>query len=135
MKQKSIQAGIRYRNTIQMNKEKGSFIKCDALELQDYLKPCANISFEDPKQILILRCEMNLLRFNFKRNMNISPESCIKQCQQELNNSHLTWCSYMNKENYFRFIHLFNGTLEEKIGTFNQTKMNELIRKEERKTL
>ena len=38
VKQKSIQAGIRYLNTIQMNKEKGIFIKYDTLELQDYLQ-------------------------------------------------------------------------------------------------
>ena len=135
VKEKSIQAGIRYLNTIQMNKEKGSFIKYNTLELQDYLQPCANISFEDQKLIFSLRCEMNLIRFNFKRNMNISPEYCIKQCQQELNNSHLTWCSHINKENNFRSIQLLNGTLEEKIGTFNQIKMNELKRKEERQTL
>ena len=118
-----------------MNKEKGIFIKYDTLELQDYLQSCANISFEDQKRIISLRCEMNLIRFNFKRNMNISPEYCIKQCQQELNNPHLTWCRYMKKEQDFRFIHLLNGTLEEKIGTFNQIKMNELKRKGERKTL
>ena len=118
-----------------MNKEKGRFIKYNTLELQDYLQSCANISFEDQKRIISLRCEMNLIRFNFKRNMNISPEYCIKQCQQELNNFHLNWCSHMNKENGFIFIHLLNGTLEEKIWTFNQIKMNELKRKEEKKTL
>ena len=77
----------------------------------------------------------DIIRLNFKRNINISPEYCIKQCQQELDNTHLTWCSYMNKENDFRFTHLLNGTLEEKIGTLNQIKMNELTRKEEKKTL
>ena len=124
VKQKSIQAGIRYLNSIQINKEKGRLIKYDELELQDYLQACANISFEDQKRIFSLRCEMNLIRLNFKRNINISPEYCIKQCQQELDNTHLTWCRYMNKENDFRFTHLLKGTLEEKIGTLNQIKMN-----------
>ena len=78
---------------------------------------------------------MNLIRLN-KRNINISPEYCINRCQQELDNTHLTWCSYMNTtKNDFRFIHLLNGTLEEKIGTLNQNKMNEFIRKEEESAL
>ena len=59
--------------------------------------------------------------------MNISPEYCIKQCQQELDNIHLTWCNCMTKENDLRFTHLLNGTLEEKFRTLNQIKKNELI--------
>ena len=39
----------------------------------------------------------------------------------------------MNKENDFKFIHLLNGTLEEKNGTLNQMKINELRREEERR--
>ena len=76
---------------------------------------------------------MNVLKSNFKRNINISQEYCIKQCKEELNNTHLTWCPIMNKENDFKFIHLLNGTLEEKIGTLNQMKINELRREEERR--
>ena len=122
MKPKYIQAGITYLNTIRMNKEKGSFITYDTLELQDYMQPCANISFEDQKIVFIFRCEINIIIFNFKRSMAISPEYCIKQCQQQLNNSHLTLCSYMNKEKDFRCIHLLNGTLEEKMEILTKIK-------------
>ena len=60
---------------------------------------------------------MNILKSNFKRNKRIVPEYCINTCKKELNNTHLTWCEKINKENDFRYTHLLNGTLEEKIGT------------------
>ena len=39
----------------------------------------------------------------------------------------------MNKENDFTFLHLLNETLEEKIGTLNQIKLNDSTRVEDRK--
>ena len=116
-----------------MKGEKGSLIKYNKIELQDYLNPCANISLDDQKLLFSLRCEMNYLKSNFKRNKQISPEYCINECKRELDNSHLTWCEKINKEEDFRFIHLLKGTLEEKIGTLNQIKLNGLVRLKDRK--
>jgi hypothetical protein len=45
----------------------------------------------------------------------------------------LTWCEKINKENDFRYIHLLNGTLEEKLETLKPFKSNEARRNEERK--
>ena len=135
VKQKAFLAGINYLQAKQNSCEKGSLIKYDTLELQDYLQSCANLPLEDQQLIFSYRCEMNILKSNFKRNMNIHIEYCIKECKQELDNTHLTWCNIINKNNDFRFTHLLNGTLEEKIGTLNQIKFNELTRSEERKTL
>ena len=118
VKQKAIKAGIIYLNSKQIKGGKGSLIKYDTLELQDYLKSCANITLEDQKFIFSFSCEMNVLKSNFKRNINVSQEYCIKQCKEELDNTHLTWCHIMNKENYFKFIHLLNETLEEKNWNF-----------------
>ena len=64
----------------------------------------------------------------------MNNEYCVKQCQKELDNSHLTWCDSLNRENDFSFIHLLNGTLEEQKGTLKQIKLNESIRVAERKT-
>ena len=68
---------------------------------------------------------MNILKSNFRRNKNINIEYCIKECKQELDNTHLTWCNLINKKNDFGFTHLLNGTLEEKKGTLNQIKLKE----------
>ena len=133
VKRQAFQAGIKYLKLKQLGGEKGSLIEYNTLELQDYLKPCANIPLEDQQLIFSYRCEMNLLKSNFKRNLNINQEYCIKKCKKQLDNAHLTWCETMNKENDFRFLHLLNGTLEEKIGTLNQIKLKESIRVEDRK--
>ena len=55
-------------------------------------------------------------------------------CKKEFDNNHLTWCEKINKENDFRYIHLLNGNLEEKLETLKQIKSNESMRNEERKT-
>ena len=46
---------------------------------------------------------------------------------------HLTWCKKINKENDFRYIHLLNGTLEEKLETLKQMKSNDSMKNEDRK--
>ena len=77
---------------------------------------------------------MNNLKSNFKRNNRINPEYCISSCKKEFDNNHLTWCEKINKENDFRYIHLLNGNLEEKLETLKQIKSNESMQNEERKT-
>ena len=98
------------------------------MELQDYQKSCANLSFEDQQLLFSYRCEMNILKSNFKSKMNIYIEYCLKECKQELDNTHFTWWNIINKNNEIGFTYLLNGTLEEKIGTLNQIKFNELTR-------
>ena len=49
-------------------------------------------------------------------------------------NTHLTWCTKkIKKENDFRYIHLLNGTLEEKLETLKQIKSNDSMKNEDRK--
>ena len=62
VKQKAFLAGINYLQAKQNSCEKGSLIKYDTLELQDYLKSCANLSLEDQPLIFSYRCEMNILK-------------------------------------------------------------------------
>ena len=112
--------------------EKGSGIKYESLELQDYLNPCSNLTIENQRFIFSLRCEMNPLKKNFERNKNMKQEVCIKTCLKELDNQHLTWCDKMNKEQDFKFEHLLNGTLLEKIKTMKQIELNDKIRNAER---
>ena len=51
---------------------------------------------------------------------------------KELDNQHLTWSDKMNKEQDFKFEHLLNGTLLEKIKTMKQIELNDKIRNAER---
>ena len=53
----------------------------------------------------------------------------------ELDNEHLTWCFKMNKTNDYKYIHLLNGTLREKIETFKQINQNKMKRNEDSNTL
>ena len=76
---------------------------------------------------------MNRLKFFLKRNIQIRPEYCINECKKELDNNHLTWCEKINEKEYFKFIHLLNGTLEEKRGTLTQIKLNRLVRLKDKK--
>ena len=62
VKQKAFLAGINYLQAKQNRCEKGSLIKYDTLELQDYLKSCANLSLEDQQLSFSYRCEMNILK-------------------------------------------------------------------------
>ena len=80
------------------------------------------------KLIFSLICEINYVKSNIKINIQISPEYSINDSKNLYFNNHLTWCEKINKEEDFRFIHLLNGTLEEKIGTLNQIKLNGLVR-------
>ena len=79
VKQKAFEAGFRYLRSKQMNVEKGRLINYTTLELQDYLQPCANISLEDQQLVFSHRCEINFLKTNFKRNIHINNEYCIKK--------------------------------------------------------
>ena len=132
VKKKSLLAAIKYLKIKQKKCEKGLGIEYNSLEIQNYLNPCSNISLEDQRFIFSLRCEMNPIKNNFKRNMIMNTEYCIKSCQKELDNQHITWCDKMNEEKDFRFEHLLNGTLQEKVQTLKQIKLNEKNRNIER---
>ena len=84
VKKKSLLAAIKYLKIKQKKCEKGLGINYNSLEIQDYLNPCSNISLEDQRFIFSLRCEMNPIRKNFTRNINMKQEFCIKLCQKEL---------------------------------------------------
>ena len=132
VKNKAVSAGIEYLKTKQMKCEKGVRIKYSTLELQDYLKPCSNLQLQEQQYIFSLRSEMNPLKKNFERNTKMKQEFCIKSCKQELDNEHITWCNKMNVGSDLKFEHLLNGTLQEKIQTMKQIKLNEKIRNSER---
>ena len=65
------------------------------------------------------------LKINFSRNENMKEAFCIKSCNQIIDNEHLTWCEKLNSENEFKYSHILNGNLEEKIKTLKQIKSNE----------
>ena len=62
----------------------------------------------------------------------MKQEYCIKSCQKELDNQHITWGDKINEDKDFRFWHLLNGTLQEKVQTLKQIKLNEKNRNIER---
>ena len=119
----------------QNNCEKGSDINYQDLELKDYLSPSSNLSLEDQQIIFCLRSKMYPLKINFSRNENIKEVFCIKSCQQLIDSEHLKWCQQMNSENNFRYSHILNGNLEEKIKTLEQITYNEKRRNSEKYSL
>ena len=46
--------------------EKGTLVKYKSLELNNYLKPCANISLEDQQLLFALICEIDYLLGTYK---------------------------------------------------------------------
>ena len=124
-KTSSISAGFKYLKQIQLKGSKGSKIVYDSLTLQDYLNPYSNLTLEDQRYLLSLRCEVNPLRTNFKRNLSMKKVHCVKTCQTELDNEHLVYCSKMNSNPEINFFKLLNGTLPEKLEALQQTKENE----------
>ena len=135
LKQKTKTAGFKYLKCQQERCEKGSMIKYDCLELQDYLNPAANISIKDQRYIFSLRCEMNILKSNFKRNKNLNERYCIRSCMKEINNEHLIYCTKLNENSEIYFEHVLNGSLQEKIEVLKQVQMNEKKRIEEKEPL
>ena len=67
---------------------------------------------------------MNPTRNIFQIDINMKEQHCIKQCQKVLNDEHITWCEYLNNPNDFKYYHILNGDLNEKLETYNQIKSN-----------
>ena len=57
----------------------------------------------------------------------------MKNCQAELNNSHLVFCPKFNGNPEINFWKILNGTLAQKIEALRQTTNNERIRNLDRK--
>jgi hypothetical protein len=51
----------------------------------------------------------------------MKQECCIKSFPKELDNQYITWCYKMNEDKDFRL----NGTLQERIQTLKQIKLND----------
>ena len=126
---------LKYLKEKQSRSEKGSDIKYQDLELQDYLSPSSNLRLEDQQLIFRLRSKMNYIKVNFSRNVNLKEDFCVKSCKLKIDNEHITWCDKLNNENDFRYKHLLNGNLMEKIKTLEQIKSNERRRREETNSL
>ena len=78
---------------------------------------------------------MNPLKANFSQNQNVTRTFCIEKCKVELNNEHIVWCKYLNKDSDIKYKELLNGNLMDKIEVLRQAKENEKQRSEENNTL
>ena len=56
---------------------------------------------------------------------------CVKKCNAELDNEHITWCEYRNKDNEIKYSHILNGDISEKKEALKQIKLTNRIRDEE----
>ena len=56
---------------------------------------------------------------------------CVKQCNEELDNEHIIWCKFMNKDDEYKYSHILNGDINEKKEASKQIKQKNLIREEE----
>ena len=135
VKQKAEIAGLKYLHKLQKKCEKGSRIQYNSLELQDYLGPSSKISIENHRFLFSIRCEMNILKSNFKRNNSIISTFCIKSCNKELDNEHIVYCKELNENSSLRYEDILNGSLQDKIEALNQVKQNEYNRNLEKETL
>ena len=135
VRKQAVKATVDYLKQKQSKCEKGSDIKYQRLELQDYLSPSSNLNLEDQQLIFSLRCKMNFLNVNYSRNINMKPEFCVQSCQQIIDNEHLTWCEKLNSEDDMKYSHLLNGNLMEKVQTLKQIKSNEKRRQDEKDSL
>ena len=78
---------------------------------------------------------MNQTKSYFQRDTNIKEEYCIKECKTILDNEHITLCQYLNEENYYKYSHILNGDLNEKVETLRQIQSNNRKREEDSLTL
>ena len=103
VKLKSEIAGFNYLKCQQQKCGKGSRIRYESLELQDYLNPFSNISIENQRLLFSLRCEMNILKSTFRRNPNINSRYCINSCKNEIDNKHLVYCPELNRNSEVQY--------------------------------
>ena len=115
-------ARFRYLKNMQMKGSKGSKVEYDSSSLQDYLNPYANVPIEDQRYLFSLRCEVNPLRTNFRRNLTMKELYCVKSCQTELDNEHLVYCQELNSNPEIIFFKILNGTMPQKLEALHQTK-------------
>ena len=83
-------AGLKYLQNIQERGSKGNTIEYQSVALQDYLNPYSNLNIEDQRFLFSLRCEVNPLSANFRRNTTIMKTFCVKI---ELYKEHLVFLS------------------------------------------
>ena len=81
------------------------------LELQDYLNPLSNITQEDQWFLFSLRCEINILKLTFQRNLNIISSFCNKSCNQELDYEHFVFSQEINNDSEVKLEKFGNGSL------------------------
>ena len=124
-------AALKYLKEMQSKGKKGAAINYNSIELQDYWHSCANIKLEDQSFIFNFRSEMNQTKENFQRDSNIKEEFCRRQCNNILDNEHITWCPYLNEANDYKYSHILNGDLNDKLEAYKQIKENTRKRKEE----
>ena len=135
VRQKVKTAGLKYLEKLHKKCENGSRIKYNRLKLQDYLGPSSILSLENQDFLFSIRCEMNILKLNFTRNKSIVSTFCINSCKKELNNEHLVYCKELNGNSLLRYEDILNGSLQDKVKTLNQLKLNEQNRNLEKETL
>ena len=82
--------------------------------------------------IFSIRSEINTIKSNFRKKHKMEAEVCIEKSGEELDNEHLKWCQYMNKESDLKYLDILNGDLQQKINTFKQIQSNQELRKAER---
>ena len=131
VKEKTKVAALKYLKEMQRKDKKGAGINYNSIELQDYWHSCANIKLEDQQFIFNFRSEMNQTKENFHRDKNMKEEYCIKTCKNILNNEHITWCPYLNEATDYKYSHILNGDLNEKLEAYKQIKENTRRRKED----
>ena len=108
VKSKAVLAGIYYRKYRHMKCEKGTRIKYQTLEIQDYLKPRSNLNLKHWQYIFSLRCEMNPIKKNFERIIKIKQEYYIKACQWEINYKHIRDASFeLSKSTFWKKFRFF----------------------------
>ena len=91
-------------------KTKGSLINYgNSLEMQNYLKPNAVLTFQEQVNIFSYRSEMNEISMKYIHGY----EWCI--CKEEMNNAHIFQCKLLNNDDNpgLKYNQILNGTLHQ----------------------
>ena len=108
-------------------KTKGSLINYgNSLEMQNYLKPNAVLTFQEQVHIFSYRSEMNELVMKYIHGY----EWCI--CKEEMNNAHIFQCKLLNNDENpgMKYNQILNGTLHQQKKILNIMEKNIKLFKE-----
>ena len=110
-------------------KRKGKEIKYKTLELQDYLRPEANLNIKEKKSIFKIRTRMIDIKENFKnKHKNFKCDACkLKGINKTETQKHIYKCKELNKTEHptsTKYKEIFRNDIKQMKKIHDQIKRN-----------